>query len=185
MNKSLVSRLIIGREIVAIMARTAAVLLAAGSCGLAFAQAPSAAPSVAQLDKYTPQELAEKAQTLKQQAEQSATGSASMVLEKYPGHFTMLGFRDRSGGAELHKNYADIDVVLDGTCTLVVGGTIPDAKTTGPGEVRGASVQGGQSTVLHKGDILHIPANVPHQMLLPPGGTLTYFVIKALEPPQP
>ncbi len=163
---------------------SAILLLAIASCALTFAQAPSAAPNVAQLDRYTPQELLEKAQTLKQQAEQSGTGSASVVLEKYPGHFTMLAFRDRSGGAELHKNYADIDVVIDGTCTLVIGGTIPDAKTTGPGEVRGASVQGGQSTVLHKGDILHIPANVLHQMLLPPGGTLTYFVIKALEPAQ-
>jgi len=151
----------------------------------ALAQASSAAPSAALLDTYTPQQLQEKALALKQKADQSGTGSASIVLEKYPGHYTMLGFRDRSGGAELHKDYADIDVILDGTCTVVVGGTIADSKASGPGEVRGTSVQGGQSTVVHKGDILHIPANTPHQMLLPAGGSLTYFVIKALEPPQP
>jgi mannose-6-phosphate isomerase-like protein (cupin superfamily) len=126
-----------------------------------------------------------KAQELKQKADQSGTGSASIVLEKYPGHYTMLAFRDRSGGAELHKDYADIDVILDGTCTLIVGGTIPDAKTTAPGEVRGTSVQGGKSSTLHKGDIVHIPSNTPHQMLLPSDGSLTYFVIKALESPQP
>jgi mannose-6-phosphate isomerase-like protein (cupin superfamily) len=148
---------------------------------LAFSQTPAVPPSGPKLDLYTPEQLAQKAQTLRQQAEQSGTGSASVALEKYPGHYTMLAFRERSGGAELHKDYADIDVILDGTCTLIVGGTIPDAKTTGPGEVRGASVQGGESTTLHKGDILHIPANTPHQMMLPPGGTLTYFVIKALE----
>ena len=157
------------------------ILLGLLAPGLAFAQAAVDATSAPRLDRYTPEQLMEKAQALRQQAAKSGTGSASVVLEKYPGHFTMLGFRDQSGGAELHKNYADIDVILDGTCTLIVGGTIPDAKTTGPGEVRGASIQGGERTTLHKGDILHIPANTPHQMLLPPGGTLTYFVIKALE----
>jgi mannose-6-phosphate isomerase-like protein (cupin superfamily) len=185
MENSMLSILTQGGSMASIKRWSVISLCLVASCGSAFAQAPSAAPDVAQLDRYTPQELTEKAQTLKQQAEQSGTGSASVVLEKYSGHFTMLAFRNRSGGAELHKNYADIDVVIDGTCTLVFGGTIPDAKTTGPGEVRGASVQGGESTILHKGDILHIPANVPHQMLLPPGGTLTYFVIKVLEPPQP
>jgi mannose-6-phosphate isomerase-like protein (cupin superfamily) len=157
-------------------------LLISITMGLALAQTPGVSSNVSGLDSYTPDQLMEKAQSLKQAAVQSGTGSASIVLEKYPGHFTMLAFRDRSGGAELHKEYADIDVILDGTCTLIVGGTIPDAKTTGPGEVRGSSILDGKSTTLHKGDILHIPANTPHQMLLPPGGTLTYFVIKALEP---
>jgi mannose-6-phosphate isomerase-like protein (cupin superfamily) len=159
-----------------------ALLLSFFATDLALSQTPAASSSVSKLDSYTPDQLMEKAKPLQQAAGQSGTGSASIVLEKYPGHFTMLAFRDRSGGAELHKEYADIDVILDGTCTLIVGGTIPDAKTTGPGEVRGRSVVGGESRVLHKGDIAHIPANTPHQMMLPPGGTLTYFVIKALEP---
>jgi len=158
-----------------------AIVLSFVTAGLALSQAPAPPSGVSKLDSYTPAQLMEKAKALREKADQSGTGSASIVLDKYPGHFTMLGFRDRSGGAELHKDYADIDVVLDGTCTLIVGGTIPDAKTTGPGEVRGTSIQGGESTTLHKGDILHIPANTPHQMLLPSGGTLTYFVIKALE----
>jgi mannose-6-phosphate isomerase-like protein (cupin superfamily) len=162
-----------------------ATLALALGCSSALSQVSLAPSKASQLDSYRQDQLLEKAQTLKQQAEQSSTGSASVTLEKYPGHFTMLAFRDRSGGAELHKEYADIDVVLDGSCTLIVGGNIPDAKTTGPGEVRGASIQGGQSTNLHKGDILHIPANTPHQMLLPQGGTVTYFVIKARELQEP
>jgi len=157
-------------------------LLCSVAIGLASAQTPVASSSISNVDSYTPDELREKAEALKQAAEQSGSGSATVVLGKYPGHTTVLAFRDRSGGAELHKEYADIDVVLDGTCTLIVGGTIADAKTTGPGEVRGQSIQGGESKTLHQGDILHIPANTPHQMQLPPGGTLTYLVIKALEP---
>ena len=158
------------KPVIAARLLSLAVLLSFTMTGLAFAQTPGTSSGVSKFDSYTPDQLMEK-------ADQSGTGSASIVLEQYPGHFTMLGFRDRSGGAELHKDYADIDVILDGICTLIVGGTIP-----GPGEVRGALIQGGERTTLHKGDILHIPANTPHQMLLPSGGTLTYFVIKTLEP---
>lgn len=94
----------------------------------------------------------------------------------------MLGYRDKTGDAELHANAADIDVILNGEATLVTGGTLVDAKTTGHGEQRGTSIQGGNRQPLHTGDIVHIPAGTAHQMLLPPGGSITYFVIKALVP---
>jgi mannose-6-phosphate isomerase-like protein (cupin superfamily) len=169
-------------SVVAVRLVLRVLMLSSATMGVALAQTAGVSSGVSKLDSYTPDQLMEKAQTLKQAADQSGTGAASVVLEKYPGHFTMLAFRERSGGAELHKEYADIDVILDGSCTLIVGGTIPDAKSTGPGEVRGPSILGGESRTLHKGDIVHISANTPHQMQLPPGGTLTYFVIKALEP---
>ena len=150
---------------------------AAAASTLPGALAAPAAPAT--VNVYSPQQLAERAVKLRAQADQSATGSASEVLERYPGHFTMLGFRDRSGGAEFHKNYADIDVVLDGSCTLITGGTMVDAKDTGHGEMRAAKIEGGTEVVLHKGDIVHVPASTPHQMMIPPGGSITYFVIKA------
>jgi uncharacterized RmlC-like cupin family protein len=31
------------------------------------------------------------------------------------------------------------------------------------------------------GDIIHVQPNVPHQMILAPGHTVTYFVIKVNE----
>ena len=56
-----------------------------------------------------------------------------------------------------------------------------DARTTAPGEVRGPSVKGGTAQELKAGDVVHIPANTPHQMLVAAGDTVTYFVVKIQE----
>jgi uncharacterized RmlC-like cupin family protein len=68
-----------------------------------------------------------------------------------------------------------------GQVTMVYGGTIVDAKTTAPGEMRGPSIKGGTEAKLGPGDVLHIPAKVPHQMILGPGVKVTYFVTKVVQ----
>ena len=90
----------------------------------------------------------------------------------------MLSFRARDGVAELHENFADLFVVLDGRATLVTGGTVVGAETVGPGEVRGTSIEGGLRQELRAGDVAHVPAGVPHQMLVPGDKTFTSFVMK-------
>ena len=47
--------------------------------------------------------------------------------------------------------------------------------------MRGPSIQGGTEAKLGSGDVLHIPAKVPHQMILAPGTQVTYFVTKVVE----
>lgn len=132
------------------------------------------------LDHWTPAQLLERAQHLKQLAAQG-DGSASETLDKYPRHYTMLAFRDRSGGGELHQNFADLFYILEGQATIVSGGQVENPKTTAPGEIRGAGVAGGLRQEVKAGDVVHIPAGMPHQMLLPRGGTVTYFVVKIQE----
>jgi mannose-6-phosphate isomerase-like protein (cupin superfamily) len=124
-------------------------------------------------------ELMERAKHLQPQAAEK--GNASEILEKYPHHFTMLAFRNRTGGGELHQNYADVFFILDGHCTLVTGGEVVDPKSTAPGETLGTSVKGGSRQELKAGDVVHIPAGMPHQMILADGDTVTYFVVKAEE----
>jgi mannose-6-phosphate isomerase-like protein (cupin superfamily) len=131
------------------------------------------------VDHLTAAEILQKAQQLEQQAAQG--GSASVKLEEYPNHYTMVALRKKSGGAELHENYADFFYVVRGKATLLTGGAVVDAKTAGPGEIRGTSVRDGTSTPLNKGDVVHIPANVPHQMVLSDHGEIVYFVIKVKE----
>jgi mannose-6-phosphate isomerase-like protein (cupin superfamily) len=132
------------------------------------------------LDHWTPAQLLERAQHLRQQAAQG-DGSASETLEKYPHHYTMLAFRSHNGGGELHENYADIFYILDGNATVVTGGALVDRHASAPGEVRGSSVDGGSRQDVNAGDVVHIPAGITHQMLLPEGGTVTYFVVKVQE----
>jgi hypothetical protein len=131
-------------------------------------------------DHWTHEELLARAQHLRQQATQG-DGSASETLEKYPHHYTMLAFRNRNGGGELHQNFADLFTIVDGRVTLITGGEMVDAKTVSPGEIRGSSVKGGTRQELKMGDVVHIPAGMPHQMLVADGDTVTYFVVKAEE----
>jgi mannose-6-phosphate isomerase-like protein (cupin superfamily) len=70
--------------------------------------------------------------------------------------------REASGMAEVHTKDADIVYVLDGTATLVTGGAAVDLKNTAPDEFRGTAISGGDTRQLNKGDVIIIPAGVPH-----------------------
>ena len=69
-------------------------------------------------------------------------------------------------------------MVQSGAATLVVGGEIVGARTSSPGEIRGTSIEGGERVKLGAGDVIHIAAKTPHQLLIEPGGKFTYFVVK-------
>jgi mannose-6-phosphate isomerase-like protein (cupin superfamily) len=126
---------------------------------------------------YTPDQLIQLADQMREQAKTSKEPPTG-ILEKHLDSSTILAFRDRDGKGELHEQFGDVFVILRGTATLVTGGTIANPTTTAPGEIRGASVQQGVRKKLQEGDIVHIPAGVPHQLLLDSGGTFTYFVAK-------
>jgi mannose-6-phosphate isomerase-like protein (cupin superfamily) len=144
-----------------------------GNCAIRAAQAQ-------QTDHYTPESLLKQSEPLKAKAAAS-NGSASETLEKYGVDYTMLSFRSQDGGAELHEKFADIFVVIEGGATLLTGGELVSPTSSAPGEMRGSSILHGISTTLAKGDVVHIPPNTPHQLLVPKGTTLTYFVIKVKE----
>ncbi len=103
---------------------------------------------------------------------------ATEQLGSYGNHSFMVAHRQGNGEAELHETQNDIFVVESGEGTLVVGGTVVDPKTTAPHEIRGPSIKGGERKAVAAGDILHIPAKAPHQMLVENGKQITYFVVK-------
>jgi mannose-6-phosphate isomerase-like protein (cupin superfamily) len=106
---------------------------------------------------------------------------ASEVIAKEGNRTFMIAHREGSGVAEWHEKEADVMFISAGQITMVYGGTMVDAKTTAPGEMRGPSIRGGTEAKLSAGDVLHIPAKVPHQMILAPGAKVTYFVTKVIE----
>ena len=132
------------------------------------------------LDHLTQAQLIEKALKLVPTA-QAEGGGAGIKLQEYPNHFTMISLRQKDGGAEIHESFADIFFVVQGSATLVTGGTVQDSKTVKPGEIRGSAVLGGKSALLRQGDFAHIPAGLPHQLLVAEGETFVYFVIKVKE----
>ena len=85
--------------------------------------------------------------------------------------------RDRPGEAETHALDTDIFYVVEGSATFVTGGTAIDSRTTAPNEMRGTSIEGGETRRLSQGDVLIIPKGVPHwfKAVEPP---FLYYVVK-------
>jgi mannose-6-phosphate isomerase-like protein (cupin superfamily) len=135
-----------------------------------------------QLDHWTSAVLLERAAYLHKLARQG-DGSAGEMLKEYPRHCPILSFRSRDGEAEIHENFADVFYVLDGRATLVTGGTVAAARLTKPGETRGTSIKGGVRQELRAGDMAHVPAGLPHQMLVAGEQTVTCLVMKVQENP--
>lgn len=129
------------------------------------------------VDHWSPHILLERAAYLRKLAK-LGDGSASETLREYPQHLAMLSFRSRNGEAEVHAEFADQFYVLAGAATLVTGGRVAGARTVGPGETRGDAIEGGSRQELRAGDVAHVPAGVPHQMLVSSEKTFTCFVLK-------
>jgi len=112
-------------------------------------------------------------------AQVSAGFSKGAVLfnqgESYMVHASR---REKPGQVEIHTHDADIMYVLEGTATVITGGSAPDAKMIEPGELRGASIAGGETRQLKKGDVFIIPAGVPHWFKEVTDPFL-YYVVKA------
>jgi glc operon protein GlcG len=85
--------------------------------------------------------------------------------------------REKSGLVEIHELDTDIIYVLDGTATVVTGGKSLDSKQIAPNEFRGASVDGGETRSLKKGDVLIVPKGTPHWFKQVDGAFL-YYVVK-------
>lgn len=88
--------------------------------------------------------------------------------------------RNGTGQVEVHDRETDVMYVVDGEATIVTGGTMVGGKVTAPGQSRGADIQGGRSQRLAKGDVMVIPAGVPHWFKEVPQ-SISYYVVKVLK----
>src|SRR5678815_3158965 len=84
--------------------------------------------------------------------------------------------REGDGEAEIHETQVDVIFVRSGEGTLIIGGTMVEPRTSAPNEIRAKSIKGGVNKKMSAGDVFHIPAKVPHQMLVPK--SLIFEVVK-------
>ena len=103
-----------------------------------------------------------------------AKGQPLLEVEGYKVHASR---RDAPGMAEVHVRDTDILYVLDGSATVVTGGSVVDGKTIATNEIRGASIQGGEKHVIAKGDVMIVPHGTPH-WFQEVTGPLLYYVVK-------
>jgi mannose-6-phosphate isomerase-like protein (cupin superfamily) len=126
---------------------------------------------------YSRKQLIAIAAQMRQETEKQGK-AANDALERHLDPATILAVRTKSGRAELHASSADEFFVVEGHAMLVTGGTIVNPQ--GTEEVRGESVQGGTRAELKPGDVVHIPAHTPHQLLLGEDGSFVYVLIKIM-----
>jgi glc operon protein GlcG len=99
------------------------------------------------------------------------------LLLDTPGYKVDAGRRSAPGEVEYHEHVVDIMHVVEGSATVVTGGEMVEPREVGPGEVRASGVEGGTARDLGPGDVLVIPARVPHQFVAVSDPFL-YFVAK-------
>jgi mannose-6-phosphate isomerase-like protein (cupin superfamily) len=83
---------------------------------------------------------------------------------------------------EIHEEKWDLYVVVDGSGTLLVGGErtnwIDDGR---PADQQRPGLAGATAFEVTEGDIVHVPARVWHQVMLPEGQAMTYMLINVME----
>jgi glc operon protein GlcG len=101
-------------------------------------------------------------------------GMPLLEIANYKVH---ASHRDAPGIVEVHAKDTDIIYMLEGSATLVTGGTLVDGKNIEPEEIRGSDVKGGERRTITKGDVIIVPHNTPH-WFQEVKGPLNYYVVK-------
>ncbi|HSE89120.1 MAG TPA: heme-binding protein [Candidatus Binatia bacterium] len=101
-------------------------------------------------------------------------GMPLLEIANYKVH---ASHREGPGVVEVHTRDTDIIYMLEGTATLITGGTIVDGKSIEPEEIRGKDVKSGETRQIAKGDVIIIPNGVPH-WFKEVKGPINYYVVK-------
>ena len=88
--------------------------------------------------------------------------------------------RVTAGQVAVHDKETEVLYFLDGEATLVTGGKMVGGTVSRPGQWAGSDITGGQTHHVAKGDVLMIPAGVPHWYREIPK-SITYFEVHMIE----
>ncbi len=100
-----------------------------------------------------------------------------MPLIEIANYKVHASHRESPGVVEVHTRDTDIIYMLEGSATLVTGGTVVDGKNIEAEEIRGKDVKGGETRQITKGDVIIVPNGVPH-WFKEIKGPLNYYVVK-------
>jgi len=100
----------------------------------------------------------------------------------YRPHSMSIVLREGYTQPEIHQLKWDIYVVLEGSGTVLMGGLRTNWRNDLPAEQQRPQLEGAESFRVTKGDIVHIPARVWHQLVLEDGESMLYALININEP---
>ena len=73
-----------------------------------------------------------------------------------------MEYRASVGPAAIHDNEAEMFYVIDGSATLITGGTLVNGKRADAANTMGTAIEGGKSQVVSRGDFIVVPEKTPH-----------------------
>jgi mannose-6-phosphate isomerase-like protein (cupin superfamily) len=90
-------------------------------------------------------------------------------------HRINLVKRTKAAGATAHEGFTELHHIVEGSGTIVVGGTL--MRATG-GRGGSATIQGGVSRHVSKGDVVLVPSGMPHWYKDLDGASITYLEVR-------
>jgi len=102
-------------------------------------------------------------------------GTTSLI--KFGSYNVLVCHRETPGVPEVHIKDTDVFYVIEGSATLVTGGTVVGGHPISPNEIRGKEIIGGKVYRLNRGDVIIIPRNMPHWFKEVPR-PFYYFAVK-------
>jgi hypothetical protein len=132
----------------------------------------SSRPSTSGIELYSAAQLARVADEL------SRASSTGRTIGGHPTFHYVESRRVRDGSPEVHDDWIDVTVVQAGRATLLTGGSVTGASLAAPGEHRGGRIAGGTPQAIGAGDLIVVPAGVPHQFRVAAGDSIRYLTIK-------
>ena len=97
-----------------------------------------------------------------------------------PDYTVTCSHRTEPGVVEIHTKETDVIYVLDGAATFVTGGKALHVTSTNPTQPRGTDIEGGDVHHLVKGDVIVVPAGIPH-WFKEVSPSVSYFVTKSVK----
>jgi mannose-6-phosphate isomerase-like protein (cupin superfamily) len=144
---------------------------------IVIAIAPVFAADLAGFGIWKPADLKERDKALASKV--GADNSARETLGDYGTHRVRMLYRVGESVPEQHDKIVDVWIVESGEGTLILGGKMLNPKpSNGPGEYLGSGIEGGERHAIGPGDVIHIPAKVPHGVLVPKGKHITYLNVR-------
>jgi mannose-6-phosphate isomerase-like protein (cupin superfamily) len=105
-------------------------------------------------------------------------GSSGRTIGGHETFHYVESRRVANGSPEIHDDWVDVTLVQAGRATLLVGGRVSGGTLASPGEHRGGTIAGGTPHPLGAGDLLVVPAGIPHQFQVVRGDSVVYLTIK-------
>src|SRR5438034_9926556 len=139
-----------------IMAATSLVTLLTFATWAERGQAPAGAPAEPAI---TASEGA--AMIAKSPSDKNTLGQRMLQLGTYNVN---MEHRVMGQAAAVHEKEAELFYVIEGAGTIVTGGKLVEEKRTNEANLTGASIQGGVTKKISKGDWVLLPEGVPHQI---------------------